>query len=64
MEAVGFSVEGSKDVPKVPLSCYLCDMTVNAYLISQYLSPSRQSQSYLRCFGYLSNLSPFSKSIA
>ena len=57
MEALGFSMEGSEDVPKVPLSSYLCDMTVNPYLILQYLSPSMQSQRCLRCFGYLSNSS-------
>ena len=34
MEAMEFSVEGSEDVPKVPLGSYLCNMTVNAYLIS------------------------------
>ena len=64
MEAVEFSVEGSEDVPKVPVGSYLCDMTVSAYLILQYLSPSMQSQRCLRCFGYLSNSSSFSKSIA
>ena len=33
MEAVVFTVEGSEDVPKVPQSSYLYDMTVYACLI-------------------------------
>ena len=64
MEAAEFTMEGSEDVPKVPLCSYLCDMTVNACLILLYLSPSRQSLNCFRCFGYLSNSASFSKSFA
>ena len=60
MEVVEFTVEGSEDVSKVPPSSNLCDMTINACLILQYLTPSRQSHNCLRCFGYLSNSASFS----
>ena len=64
MEVVEFTVDGSDIVPKVPLSSHLCDMIVIPCLNLQYLTPSRQSQTCLRCFGYLTYSTSSSTSYA